>query len=124
LNLTKKQLQIADLQPASEINGIDDFVWNIGFPQGDIVYIYQEHDGFVIVDDLCNLTMELVVKYNGTEKYNNVTYETNPENIGHKWWFTTDNTWEPGLYYVTLTLTDNNAEETVTKNILFRINEL
>lgn len=117
-----EELQITELDPATYINGYQDYGLYYSFNQGDKIFLYQEHSGFAVTPSgECDVYFELEIKLNGETTYTNYSNLTDPDKIAYAWWLTTDETWGTGLYFATVTMTDAIYLRTVSRTTTFTI---
>jgi len=120
--LTEKTIEITELFTASRADGLEDYDPETKFNHNDRIYIYQEHSSYSINDEGdCELYLELVVKTNEITMYSDDFNETDSSNQGHIWWFTVEEAWPTGLYYVTSSITDKVSLAIITKTTAFTV---
>jgi hypothetical protein len=100
--------KITVLDPANEIRGYKDYNYSVKFSKNETIYIYEEYTNITTVNITeCDLYLEIDVTKNDISIYNDNAEKKEIGNNAHKWFFTSNSSWEIGLYYVKAILIDN-----------------
>jgi hypothetical protein len=93
------------------------------FSKGENISIYLKYTNIsTINNETCDIHFELIIEHNNTQYHKppgiNRTYLGKYIQI---WWFVTSDSWPSGVYNVTVNLTDNFNNSTISKSMVFTL---
>ena len=95
----------------------------VAFSKGQNITVYLKYTNITTINnESCDIHFDLIVKNNNTQYHKPLG--VNRTSIGkciHIWWFVTSNSWPSGVYNVTVYLTDNLNNSTISKSMVFTL---
>jgi len=93
------------------------------FSKGQNITVYLKYTNITTINnESCDIHFDLIVKNNNTQYHKPLG--VNRTSIGkciHIWWFVTSDSWPSGVYNVTVYLTDNLNNSTISKSMVFTL---